>query len=134
VQQGTTLWLVGSSASDVGGDRTAINRGNSDFWAVKYDATILAATSGKKLEGGLTLFPNPVSAGKLTIVLAGVETRSAIQVQIISSLGQIVKNKTLNPFTASTEYTFSVDDLPAGIYTLRLQTAEGALAKQFVKE
>jgi hypothetical protein len=134
VQQGTTLWLVGSSASDVGGSRTAANRGSSDFWAVKYDATILAATPGKKLEGGLTLFPNPVGMDKLTIGLTGLKTRSAMEVQIMNGLGQLVKNKSLNFSTVSTEYELPVGDLPAGVYTLRLQTADGALTKQFVKE
>jgi hypothetical protein len=134
VQQGTTLWLVGSSASDMGGSRTAANRGSSDFWAVKYDATILAATPGKKLEGGLTLFPNPVRMDKLTIGLTGLKTRSAMEVQIMNGLGQLVKNKSLNFSTVSTEYELPVGDLPAGVYTLRLQTADGALTKQFVKE
>jgi hypothetical protein len=134
VQQGSTLWLVGSSASDVGGDRTAANRGSSDFWAVKYDATILATASGKKLESGLTLFPNPVGTDKLTIGLAGLKTQSAMEVQIMNGLGQLVKNKSLNFSTVSTEYKLPVGDLPAGIYTLRLQTAGGALTKQFVKQ
>jgi hypothetical protein len=134
VQQGNTLWLVGSSASDVGGDRTAANRGSSDFWAVKYDATILATASGKKLESGLTLFPNPVSTGTLTIRLAGMKTQQPVQMKVVNALGQLVINKVLTSPLASTEYELPISDLPPGSYNLLLQTANGTLTKQFVKE
>lgn len=134
VQQGATLWLVGSSASDVGGDRTAANRGSSDFWAVKYDATILATTSGKRLESGLTLFPNPVSTGNLTIMLAGVKTQQAVQVQVISALGQLVEKKRLTFSEASAACELPISGLPPGIYTVILQTTTSTLTKRFVKE
>lgn len=134
VQQGTTLWLVGSSASDVGGSRTAANRGSSDFWAVKYDATILATTSGKRIESGLTLFPNPVSTGNLTIMLAGVKTQQAVQVQVVSALGQLVEKKSLTFSEASAACELPTSGLPPGIYTVILQTTNSTFTKHFVKE
>nr|GFC72707.1 hypothetical protein [Tanacetum cinerariifolium] len=134
VQQGTALWVAGSSASDVGGDRTAANRGSSDFWVVKYDATTLAVTADAEHESGLALFPNPVSTGKLTIVLAGIKTQPAAQVQLINKLGQVLKKESLIFSVASTEYELSISDLPPGVYTLLLQASSGTLSKQFVKE
>jgi hypothetical protein len=134
VQQGTTLWLVGSSASDVGGSRTAANRGSSDFWVVKYDATILAATPGKKLEGGLALFPNPVSGGKLTIKLAGLSLQPAMQVQVVNALGQLYVNKRLTFSEASATCELPISSLPPGAYTVVLQTTDSTLTKHFVKE
>jgi hypothetical protein len=133
VQQGTALWVAGSSASDAGGDRTAANRGNSDFWVVKYDATALAVTAGANPESSLVLFPNPMSTGQLTIMLTGVKTQPTAQVQIVDALGQVLKKDNISFPAASSQYILSLDDLPPGLYTLRLQAASGTLSRQFVK-
>jgi hypothetical protein len=133
VQQGTALWVAGNSASDAGGDRTAANRGNSDFWVVKYDATALAVTAGANPESGLVLFPNPMSTGQLTIMLTGVKTQPTAQVQIVDALGQVLKKENISFPAASSQYILSLDDLPPGLYTLRLQAASGTLSRQFVK-
>lgn len=101
---------------------------------VKYDATALAVIAGTKLESSLALFPNPVSTGKLTIVLARVKTQQAAQVQIVNTLGQVLKKERLPLSVASTEYELSVDDLPPGVYTLLLQAASGTISRQFIKE
>jgi len=134
VQQGTALWLAGSSASDVGGDRTAANRGSSDFWVVKYDATTLAVAPGMEPESGFTVYPNPVRTGKLTIKLASAKTPQAVQIQLVNALGQPVQKSSLTAPAASTEYELPISDLPTGIYTLLLQTASGTITKKIVKE
>jgi hypothetical protein len=134
VQQGTALWLAGSSASDVGGDRTAANRGSSDFWVVKYDATTLAFAPGIAPESGFTVYPNPVRTGRLTIRLAGAKTQQAVEIQLLNALGQSVQKSSLTASATGTDYELPISNLSPGIYTLLLQTTSGTLSKKFVKE
>jgi hypothetical protein len=134
VQQGTTLWLAGSSASDVGGDRTAPNRGNSDFWVVKYNTTALAVAPSVESASGFSVYPNPVNTGKLTLMLAGIRTQQTVQIQLVNVLGQLVQQRSLTVPATGTEYELPVGSLLPGVYTLVLQMANGTLTKRIVKE
>ena len=75
----------------------------------------------------IALYPNPV-ANQLTLRVDG--AGRGAQVEILNALGQVVSRS-----VATTDITsLNVASLKAGIYAVRLTTAEGSATRRFVKQ
>ncbi len=75
----------------------------------------------------INLYPNPVKEGMITIDVQDLEASS---VQFYNTLGQLVKVSQINNNRSS----ISVAELPAGLYQLEIQTAEGVANKKLIVE
>lgn len=80
-------------------------------------------------EGGLSLqaFPNPAS-DKINLLAAGLTNNNG-QVQLYSSTGRLVRS--LN--VVSTNAEMDINDLPSGVYLLRLMDGESETTTRIVK-
>jgi hypothetical protein len=93
-------------------------------------AVTITGTRTTALNGvSLLVYPNPTPDGRLTLELTGPQAKAA-QLEILNSLGQSVQHCALLPGTAQ----FSLADLAAGVYTLRVQTEQGILTQRVVRE
>ncbi|UOQ98435.1 right-handed parallel beta-helix repeat-containing protein [Hymenobacter sp. 5317J-9] len=77
----------------------------------------------------LLVYPNPTPNGNLTVELRGTKA-NASQFSVFNSLGQTVRTGTLGTGLES----LSLTNLASGVYTLRVQTAEGVLTQRIVRE
>jgi hypothetical protein len=77
----------------------------------------------------LLVYPNPTTNGQLTVELQGL-TAKASPLTVFNSLGQLVYRGTAAAGTASLD----LGKLAAGVYTVRVQTADGVLTQRVVRE
>ena len=132
---GTDVTLVDLSA----GTRTLLTPGAS--YGVQLPAGTTAgrlqlevsgrvtATTPAALAQQLSLYPNPTTSGQVQLVRPA--AWGAVQVQVLSSVGQLVQTTRL----AATEPGLDVRTLPVGVYTLRLTTQQGqTLTKRLVRQ
>jgi uncharacterized repeat protein (TIGR03803 family) len=78
-------------------------------------------------EGKLSLFPNPTS-GRFTVKLTG--GQSDVPVEVYDVLGNKVYQSVLN----NTQNTINLNNQPAGIYFVYLNTADGIVTGKVVVE
>ena len=108
--------LVGQSKSNDGD--VSGNHGDADVWVVKLAADLTGLPSDSKKKH-VDIFPNPASN---TILVKTKDACLGKKYHLINSLGSVVlSGKILMP-----EMRLSIDHLPAGIYSFRL---EGELAQ-----
>ena len=99
-------------------------------FGLHVSATSLATTAALGL-GTLDVFPNP-AARAFTVRLPALPGEKEAQLTLLNSLGQVVQTRavTLNP--AGTQAQVEVPALPAGIYTLRVQTGGQRATRQVI--
>jgi hypothetical protein len=82
--------------------------------------TVSPATSIEDLQhlqGGLAAYPNPFASS--TLISLKLENSSEVEINVVNSVGQEMlqlANGTLN----AGEHNFTIEELPAGIYSLRM--------------
>lgn len=64
----------------------------------------------------------------------GLRAQGPIGGQLLDGLGRELRRFTLQPQGGTAETTLRMDDLPAGVYTLRLLPVEGSIVKRLVKQ
>ena len=89
------------------------------------------ATAPAALSQQVSVFPNP-ARGAVSISLPAALARQATEVQLVNTLGQSVLRTSLP--AGSEARTLSLNGVARGIYTLRLQTAQGTVNKRLVVE
>ncbi|WP_169515094.1 T9SS type A sorting domain-containing protein [Hymenobacter norwichensis] len=85
------------------------------------------------LEAAATLHPNPTTSTTI-ISVSGLREQSAMQAEVLDMLGQVVKTMTVGPQQGTFRQEVNLATLPAGVYTVRLHTSKGTVAKRVVKE
>ncbi|MEL6671066.1 MAG: T9SS type A sorting domain-containing protein [Bacteroidota bacterium] len=86
-----------------------------------------------QLPTNLELMPNPTSGFSVLSFELGVE--QAVQIEIFNVQGQLQKSLPMGEDLSAGFHQKKLDlqNLPAGIYTLKLQTPAGHLSKKFIK-
>ncbi|GAA4049224.1 hypothetical protein GCM10022409_39730 [Hymenobacter glaciei] len=135
---GVTLW-----GYRVGHWRTAqgANLVNADAterpamgWLRNYvQTTALGTKATSAASAGIFVFPNPATAGRLSLSLPAALSQQAVEVQLLNTLGQAVLYQTL-PASAEAVRTLALPGVAAGFYTLRLQSAAGASSQKLFVE
>jgi hypothetical protein len=93
-------------------------------------AVVVTAAATASLNGvSLRVYPNPTASGEVTVELNGPRAQPA-QLTVLNALGQVVHAGTA-PVGAS---ALHLGPLASGIYTIRLQTADGVLTQRVVRE
>ncbi|MDJ0363807.1 fibronectin type III domain-containing protein [Hymenobacter sp. H14-R3] len=91
-------------------------------------AGVLGVAAARTGAGILEVYPNPVTGGRLTWRLPAGLAAPAATVRLFNALGQTVLSQTLPD--AGDAHTLAVRSLPAGLYTLWVQRADGAASSQ----
>ena len=89
------------------------------------------ATGPGTLAAGISLAPNP-ARGTATLTLPAGLLRQAVAVTLSNALGQVVR--TYPPINTPVPAALDLTGLAAGVYQVRLLTAEGAVSKRLLVE
>jgi hypothetical protein len=93
-------------------------------------AVLVTGTAVANLDGvSLRVFPNPTADGQLSVELSGINARTS-QLTVLNALGQVVHTGTVAAGTAQ----LKLGQLAAGVYTFRVQTAQGVLTQRVVRQ
>ena len=95
--------------------------------------SITLGTAPAALVAQTQLYPNPTT-GTATLVLAGLKQPGGVRLDVLNALGQPLLQRTTRPGAALVSETLDLGGLPAGVYAVRLHTAEGTVVKRLVKE
>ncbi len=80
----------------------------------------------------LVLFPNPVT--EQLLVQTTLEQPMPVEYIVTDALGRVVYHHKEPSSTAAIRHSITVEQLPAGMYTVTLQSKQGALNQQFIKQ
>jgi hypothetical protein len=94
--------------------------------------TALAAAAPAALAGLASLYPNPAHAQATLLLPAAVRAGQATPVQVLNSLGQVVRT-TVQPATTA-ELVLPLDGLAPGLYTVQAHTAVGTISRRLTVE
>ncbi|WP_426062182.1 T9SS type A sorting domain-containing protein [Hymenobacter sp. B1770] len=90
-----------------------------------------ATSTATALAGStLNVYPNPTPDGRLTIDLAGY--RKGVQLSVVNALGQVVFESSVPAGQALP--LLDLHHLPAGVYSVSAQTADGLATRRFVRQ
>jgi hypothetical protein len=93
-------------------------------------AVLVTGAAVANLDGvSLRVFPNPTADGQLNVELSGINAKAS-QLTVLNALGQVVHTGLMPAGTA----TLDLSRLAAGVYTFRVQTAQGVLTQRLVRQ
>jgi hypothetical protein len=105
------------------------NRSGDQFNRYYYETyTLDIPATAKKLDANLNIYPVP--ANNMLHIELGFTKPQAFTAAIISITGKVIRQWGEQP-TASYSKSINVNDLPAGNYILKVNTAEGQTVSQF---
>lgn len=84
---------------------------------VRYSAVVPTSINNLNLDNKIVVYPNPTSE---QIFVSFKESQSAVNIFICDILGKIVKEVSLSQVYTNEEVNINVEDLPSGVYTLRV--------------
>ncbi|MGY3091311.1 endo-1,4-beta-xylanase [Hymenobacter sp. UYAg731] len=136
--KGVTMW-----GYRVGHWRTAqgANLVNADaterptmVWLRNYVQTMALATKATSAaSAGIAVYPNPATAGRVSLSLPVALRQQAVEVQLLNTLGQPVLRHVL-PASAEAVRSLALPGVAPGLYTLRLQSAAGVNSQKLLVE
>ena len=97
-----------------------------------YSEIISAKCSNWETDPNISVFPNPFSS-ELTIVLENFRNEPAT-IEIFDVMGRTIKQMQVDSPHNEYETSFNLDNIPAGIYNVRVRTSSSTLNRQIVKE
>lgn len=100
-----------------------------------YPVTIVlrSGTRADQLAAQVGLFPNPAH-GTFQLSLPGALSRQPVAATLLNALGQVVQQRLLPAQPQGLAAAFDVSALAPGVYSLRLDTSAGPVAKRLVVE
>ena len=143
----TFAWDMGDSTSHVLQNPSHTFSASGDYWAcvTVYDSvgcsytycdsvSVPGFTSTNEIEQltDISLFPNPVR--DLLNIEFSMEESMDIEITVMSSTGQIVRQEVNNYYSGKQQIRISTSDLPSGLYLLRLKTDDNTITKRFIKQ
>ncbi|WP_303312576.1 T9SS type A sorting domain-containing protein [Hymenobacter sp. BT730] len=99
---------------------------NSNFQAF----SVTANRQAQRADQG-RLYPNPAADAAL-LELNGLRETTPLQAEMINALGQVVRTQRLQPRQGAIRATLNLRGLPAGVYSIRLRTSEGAVVQRLL--
>ncbi|OGX90224.1 hypothetical protein BEN49_07170 [Hymenobacter coccineus] len=132
--KGITLW-----GFRVGHWRTAqgdnlVNADNTErpalAWLRTYvQGTVLAAKATGAASAGIFAYPNPATAGRVSLSLPAALAQQTVDVSVIDALGRAVLRTALPAAAGGTVRALLLPGVAPGPYTVRVQTATGAFSQ-----
>ncbi len=109
-----------------------MSNGNPQTFSLHVFVEVSATTdiSGSLSASQIDLFPNPAT-NNVYLDFHGVF--DDIQIDIYTIEGKFVQQHELGT-AANTEKSFSINELPAGIYFMEIKTKQGKIIKRMIKQ
>gem|GEM_PF-3460887 len=92
------------------------------------------ATTGAATRLAISLYPNPTTAGHAMLTVSNLREQAAVPLEVLNAIGQVVQRRQLPVCQGVIQTNLLLEQLPAGVYSLRLHTAEGPVVRRLVKE
>ena len=132
--RGVTLWgyRVGHWRTNQGANLVNVDATERPamLWLRNYiQTTALGTKATSTASAGISVYPNPATAGSVSLSLPAAFSQQPMEVQLLNPLGQAVLRQTL-PASAEAVCTLALPGVPPGLYTLRLQTATGVSSQK----
>ncbi|GAA4039006.1 hypothetical protein GCM10022409_25830 [Hymenobacter glaciei] len=99
-------------------------------FSLQFSASALA-TAPALTAAQVALYPNPARA-RFSVLMPGVAGATSVQAELVNALGQVVRRQAAALPVSGATLTVETSELAAGVYTLRLQAGNTALAKRVV--
>lgn len=101
-------------------------------FVLHLNAQRVTAVQSARLTGAeLQVYPNPAQGHSVTVSAAGLPA-GAVELRLLNQLGQLVRTAPLTSTGRLLEHPLTVTGLPAGVYTVQLRTAAGAITRKLV--
>jgi hypothetical protein len=100
-------------------------------FTVTFGTQTALATAPVLLAEGVSVYPNPAH-NSFTVTLLGVSGASAVQAELVNTLGQVVRRQSAGLPASGTSFSVPTAELAAGVYVLRLQAGDTTLTKRVV--
>lgn len=97
-----------------------------------FQAFVITASRPSIRENQGTLYPNP-AAEATTLVVSGLRETTPLRAELLNNIGQVVRTLALRPSQGTIRETVDLRGLPAGLYSVRLHTSEGAVVHKLAK-
>ena len=98
-------------------------------FSVQFSAATLLATAPAQLASQVTVYPNPARES-FTVALPSVAGATAVQVELLNALGQVVRRQQAALPAAGAQLPVATAGLAPGIYTLRLAAGSAVVTKR----
>lgn len=120
-------WRTAQGAQLVNADAT---ERPAMLWLRNYiQTTALGAKATSAASAGIFVYPNPATAGSVSLSLPAALSQQVVEVQLLNALGQAVLRQTL-PASADAVRPLALPGVATGLYTLRLQSAAGVSSQK----
>ncbi|MFM9839876.1 MAG: T9SS type A sorting domain-containing protein [Cyclobacteriaceae bacterium] len=84
------------------------------------------------IENSFSIYPNPTNGSKVMVKFNTVDD-SPLQLQVLSSQGNIQQSMTIQPVSKTVEKEFYVGDWANGLYIIKAEVAGSVITKKFIK-
>ena len=95
------------------------------------ERAVVNSINTQDVKSQISIYPNPVIDN--LYVNVGVGTQDNVLVEIATLYGQKIATETFTP-SVNASYRINVSDLSAGVYILKVQTADKQSAIKFIKK
>jgi hypothetical protein len=100
-------------------------------FTLQFSAATALAAAASLSATEVTVYPNPAH-GRFTVLVPAVATASAVQAELLNTLGQVVRRQSASLPATGAILTVETAGLTTGVYTLRLQAGGSTIAKRVV--
>ena len=100
-------------------------------FTLQFNAATPLATAASLAASEVTVYPNP-ALGRFTVLVPAVAGASQVQVELLNTLGQVVRRQVAALPAAGATLVVEAAGLATGVYTLRLTAGTSTLAKRVV--
>ena len=100
-------------------------------FTLQFSSATALATAASLSATEVTVYPNPAQ-GRFTVLVPAVASASAVQAELLNTLGQVVRRQSAALPAAGATLTVETAGLATGVYTLRLQAGSSTIAKRVV--
>lgn len=114
-------------------DAVVINQfGCEQMLTLNFEITVCNATRDLLAQEQIKLFPNPTT-GRATVALSQLKGTD-YELSILTPIGQLVQLRRVEAFRSEFAAQIDLSQMPAGIYLVRLSSAEGLLTRRLIVE
>jgi endonuclease I len=122
--RGSSRWLGTGGAATTWQAQGADNFAGLGSYTSTACAVPLAVRGSSNGRPGLEVFPNPTGTGRVSLRLPGATATRPASIEVLDALGRVARRFTA-PVGDASPATLELGSLPAGLYAVRVATAEG---------